>query len=169
MAMKLSTGKVAFPIEFDNGDKDCIYFNPSDPDLATRLIKSKDRIEKQINEMQFEDFELASNGEPITVKSIDELSALDEKEAESVFNNAKKMSDIMDKCKEIVCNEIDVAFGGDVSSVVFKHCSPFAQIGGKLFVTTFLESILPEIEKHAKKEQQKAQKRMGKHINKYIK
>jgi hypothetical protein len=35
--MKLSTGKVAFPIEFDNGDKQTIYFNPNDPDLMIRM------------------------------------------------------------------------------------------------------------------------------------
>ena len=28
--MKLSTGKVGFTIEFDNGDKAGIYFNPND-------------------------------------------------------------------------------------------------------------------------------------------
>ena len=50
MAMKLSTGKVAFLIEFDNEDRDCIYFNPNDPDLATRLIDSKDKIQKRIEE-----------------------------------------------------------------------------------------------------------------------
>ena len=37
MAMKLSTGKVAFPIEFDNGAKETIYFNPNDPDLFVRF------------------------------------------------------------------------------------------------------------------------------------
>ena len=42
--MKLSTGKVAFPIEFDNGDKQNIYFNPSDPDLAIRMRDFEKRM-----------------------------------------------------------------------------------------------------------------------------
>ena len=44
MAMKLSTGKIAFPIEFDNGDKDCIYFNPNDPNLSIRLKDFQDKL-----------------------------------------------------------------------------------------------------------------------------
>ena len=47
VAIKLNTGKVAFLIEFDNGDNQNIYFNPNDPDLATRLIASKDKIQKK--------------------------------------------------------------------------------------------------------------------------
>ena len=39
MAMKLSTGKVAFPIEFDNGAKETIYFNPNDPDLIRSVLQ----------------------------------------------------------------------------------------------------------------------------------
>ena len=62
MAMKLHTGKVAFPIEFDNGDKDCIYFNPNDPDLAARLIASRDKIQSRIDTMEFEDFEISNSG-----------------------------------------------------------------------------------------------------------
>ena len=35
--MKLSTGKVAFPIEFDNGDKAVIYFNPNDRGIQEKI------------------------------------------------------------------------------------------------------------------------------------
>ena len=76
--MKLSTGKVAFPIEFDNGDKDCIYFNPNDPDLATRLIASKDKIQKRIEEMNFDDFEMSNNGEAVVVDEIKSVNDLNE-------------------------------------------------------------------------------------------
>ena len=55
MAMKLSTGKVAFPIEFDNGDKDCIYFNPNDPNLSIRLTDFQDKITERLKE--FDDIE----------------------------------------------------------------------------------------------------------------
>ena len=82
MAMKLSTGKVAFPIEFDNGDKDCIYFNPNDPDLATRLIESKDKIQKRIEEMNFDDIEMSNNGEAVAV---DEIKSVFQKNIED-FN-----------------------------------------------------------------------------------
>ena len=42
--MKLNTGKQAFPIEFDNGDVQNIYFNPNDPDLAIRMKDFQRRV-----------------------------------------------------------------------------------------------------------------------------
>ena len=56
MAMKLSTGKVAFPIEFDNGDKDCIYFNPNDKDLREGFYNFQSRIEEQTKQIDFEKY-----------------------------------------------------------------------------------------------------------------
>ena len=63
--MKLNTGKIAFPIEFDNGDIQNIYFNPSDPELGTRLIKAKDLISSRIEEINMDDFKLSNDGEPV--------------------------------------------------------------------------------------------------------
>ena len=37
MAMKLSTGKVAFPLQFDNGDVENIFINPHDAGLQARI------------------------------------------------------------------------------------------------------------------------------------
>ena len=64
MAMKLSTGKVAFPIEFDNGDKDCIYFNPNDPNLAVRFTEFQDKVNERLKE--FED-------DVLSLKEVNEL------------------------------------------------------------------------------------------------
>lgn len=143
--MKLSTGKVKFPIEFDNGDVDCIYFNPNDPELCIRLTEFRDRISEKMKE--FEDFELNSDGE------------VKEKNTIGAFNEFQK----------ILFEELDVAFGGDVSKVVFKHCSPFAIVNGELFILQFIEAIKPEIEKHIKKATADVQKKMAKHIDKYKK
>ena len=46
--MKLSTGKVAFPIEFDNGDKAVIYFNLNDRGIQERIQGFEESIEKRI-------------------------------------------------------------------------------------------------------------------------
>ena len=60
MAMKLSTGKVAFPIEFDNGDKQSIFYFPMNATLQQGLIASKDKIKtKRIEEMKFDDFRIS--------------------------------------------------------------------------------------------------------------
>ena len=145
MAMKLSTGKVAFPIEFDNGDKDCIYFNPNDPNLAIRLKDFQENVNKKMGEI--EDIKLNNDGTPEDMKVIDDF----------------------EKIQNVLCNELDIAFGGEISSVVFKYCSPFAIVNGDYFLIQFIEAIKPEIEKHIKKANADVEKKMAKHLDKYKK
>lgn len=143
--MKLSTGKVAFPIEFDNGDKQVIFFNPNDPDLMLRLRQFEEHIKEKAN--AFEDVELTEDGTPALMSQIDSF----------------------EKLQNIIKEELDYAFGGAVSEVVFKYCSPFAIVDKEYFVVQFVEAIAPEIEKHIKKANADVEKRMAKHIAKYKK
>lgn len=145
MAMKLSTGKVAFPIEFDNGDKDCIYFNPNDPNLSIRLTDFQNKITARLKEL--DDMRLNAEGKP---------------EDNSVIEDFRKFQNVL-------FEELDIAFGGEISAVVFKHCSPFAIVGGDYFIMQFVEAIKPEIEKHIKKAKADVEKKMAKHIDKYKK
>lgn len=145
MAMKLSTGKVAFPIEFDNGDKDCIYFNPNDPNLSIRLTDFQDKITARVKEL--DDMRLNAEGKPKDNSAIEDFR----------------------KFQNFLFEELDIAFGGEVSAVVFKHCSPFAIVGGDYFIMQFVEAIKPEIEKHIKKANADVEKKMAKHLNKYKK
>ena len=143
--MKLSTGKVAFPIEFDNGDKQNIYFNPNDPDLMIRMKSLDKKVQEKIEGL--EDVELTEEGKPTQISQIETF----------------------EKMQNILKDELDYAFGGSVSEVVFKHCSPFAIVGGEYFVVQFIQAITPEIEKHIKKANADVEKRMAKHIDKYKK
>lgn len=143
--MKLSTGKVAFPIEFDNGDKQNIYFNPNDPDLMIRMKNLETNVNDKIKGM--EDVELTEEGKPANAIQIETF----------------------EKMQNILKEELDYAFGGSVSDVVFKHCSPFAIVGGEYFVVQFIEAITPEIEKHIKKANSDVERRMAKHLDKYKK
>lgn len=167
--MKLSVGKIAFPIEFDNGDKDVIYFNPNDPDLATRLMASKENIDKKIKEISSEDFNLTNDGEIEAIKTPDDLENLSSEEFNKVSQRAERLSNILTTTKKIICDELDNAFDSDISKVVFKHCSPFAVINGEYFITQFINAITPEIQKHIKKSNTEMDKKMSKHINKYRK
>lgn len=143
--MKLSTGKIAFTIEFDNGAKETIYFNPNDPNLAIRLKDLQENINKKINEI--DDIKLNSDGTPTDTNVIADF----------------------EKIQNVLCNELDIAFGGEISSVVFKYCSPFAIINGEYFLIQFIEAIKPEIEKHIKKANAAVEKKMAKHLDKYKK
>jgi hypothetical protein len=143
--MKLKTGKVAFPIEFDNGEKDVIYFNPNNPDLAVRMKEFESKVNARIKELG--DIKLNAEGTPADVELIDK------------FNHIRN----------IVCEEIDYAFDAEISKVVFKHCSPFAIVDGEYFILMFLEAITPEIAEHVENQRTEASKRLEKHIAKYRK
>lgn len=172
MAMKLSTGKIAFPIEFDNGDKDCIYFNPNDPDLAMRLKSAKDKISARVENMGFEDFELSNSGEPadiVDIIDLDDFMNRTEEEKKIIAEEAEKTAKVVEETRKIICEELNSAFGSDVSSVVFKHCSPFAVVNGEYFIMQFLSAIAPEIQKKIHKSNAEVEKKMAKHLNKYAK
>ena len=169
MAMKLSTGKIAFPIEFDNGDKDCIYFNPNDPDLATRLMGAKEKISARMESIKFEDFELTNAGEAVEIENIDDFMNLTEEQTKAITERAEKTAKIVEDTKKIIFEELNSAFDSDVSSVVFKHCSPFAVVNGEYFIMQFLTAITPEIQKNINKSNAEVEKKMAKHLNKYAK
>lgn len=143
--MKLSTGKVAFPIEFDNGDNTVIYFNPFDPDLMIRLKNFQSRMNNKIQEL--EDIELSNEGKPVYSSDVDAF----------------------EKIQDIFKQELDFAFGGSISNEIFKYCSPFAIVNGEYFISQFLEAITPEIERHIKKMSAESEKKMSKHLDKYKK
>lgn len=143
--MKLSTGRVEFSIEFDNGDKDSIWFNPTDPQLTIRLKDFGDSVSEKLK--AYDDMEVTADGQ------------------------AKDEAD-MEKFREmlnIVYEEIDKAFDSKISDVVFKHCSPLAIVDGDYFMMNFVTAIIPEIKKHNKKAVQQAEKKMEKHLAKYSK
>ena len=167
MAMKLSVGKIAFPIEFDNGDKDTIYFNPNDSDLASRLMSAKDKIDKKINAINTEDFNLLNDGSVEMPKDINDVENLSNEQHEVLMKKAEQMIKLMQDTKNIIFEELDRAFDSNISSVVFKHCSPFAVVNGEYFITQFINAISPEIQKHIKKSNSDMDRKMAKYVNKY--
>lgn len=148
MAMKLNTGKVAFPIEFDNGDKEVIYFNPNDPGLSVRMKDFRDIVSRRVQDMG--DIGLKNDGTPTEEEGLEGIERF-----RSVQN--------------ILHEELDRAFGGNISEIVFKHCSPFAIVNGDYFIVQFIEAITPEIEKHVREAKGDVEKKMQKHIEKYAK
>ena len=143
--MKLNTGKIAFPIEFDNGDKQNIYFNPNDPDLAIRMKDFQSRVVERPKDL--EDLQLYNTGNPEDAVAIERFREI----------------------RNIICEEMDAAFNGEISAVVFKHCSPFAIVDGDFFIMQFIEAIKPEIEKHIKTSGARIEEKMQKHVAHYIK
>lgn len=169
MAMKLSTGNIAFPIEFDNGHKDIIYFNPSDPNLPTRLMDSESRISERINSLTTDDVALDSSGNAKFPTTIEEFKNLSDDEKDEITRSAEKASEIIKQTNEIICEEIDNAFNGDISSVVFQFCSPLAIVNGEYMVMQFINAITPEIQKEINKGNKSLESKMSKYVDKYKK
>lgn len=138
--MELKTGRIAFPIEFDNGETDAIYFNPSDPQLGARIAEVGDRLKNRLNDMEV-------NGQTEIAQFIDAT---------------KKIS-------EITKEELNYAFGSNVSDVVFRHCDPFALVDGQYFIVQFMNAITPCVEQEIIKANKKAQEVMKEYIDKYQK
>ena len=144
--MKISTGKVAFPIEFDNsGVVEYIHFNPTDTNLYKRLMEFEQRMTERTKDIQ--DVQLKADGTP----------------------QDETLIDVFEQTQNILREEIDITFGGDISSVAFKHCSPFAIVNGNFFFVEFINALKPEIEKHIKSMQKEALKKMSKYTDKYAK
>ena len=175
--MKLSTGKVAFPIEFDNGDKAVIYFNPNDRGIQERIQGFEASIEKRIKEIDLEkyksrfddnvaiDFDL-ENPEKLLEMSADELKALQNRldavnEIEAEYNKAAK-------------DELDVVFGGKISDVAFRYCQPFDTViiedengneKREMYIMHFIHWLMVELKKYGAENKSA----MDKHLSKYAK
>ena len=54
--MKLSTGKTAFTMEFDNGDKGIIYFNPNDRGIQERIKEFEKSVSEKVNKIDLEKY-----------------------------------------------------------------------------------------------------------------
>lgn len=150
--MKLSTGKVPFEIKFDNGAKEVIYFNPTDPDLASRLAKCYENILSRMSEVNRLGYNIKKDGKIDAPKK-----------------TASEVVELNERIRRIMCEEIDYGFNSDVSSTIFKYCSPFAIINGEYFVTQFLAAIEPEINKKVSEANESLEKKMSKHLKKYPK
>ena len=119
--------------------------------------------------MKFEDFELTNTGEAVSIENIADFTALTEEQTIKLSEKAEQISKIVTDTKNIIFDELDAAFDSKVSSVVFKHCSPFAVVNGEYFIMQFLSAITPEIQKNINKSNAEVEKKMARHLNKYAK
>lgn len=144
--LKLDIGKESFPIQFSNGEKAEIYFNPDDPGLAIRLKNFKNIVPEKIAAIK--DVEITNNGTPSIEQGVEVIERFE-------------------KIEKIIFDELDKAFGGDISAVVFKYCSPFALVKGDFYIIRFLEAMIAEIQKRESKSVTKREEIYNKYLSKY--
>lgn len=144
--MKFNTGKVAFPIEFDNGESTVIYFNPTDADLAVRMSKLGERLEERIKQLT-DNIEIGNDGNA--------KSGIDED------------IEFVEKAQAEILDAIDEAFNSKISREVFKYCSPIAIVDGNYSIMNFIEAIAPEIEQKIKETSIHIDGKMNDRLKKY--
>lgn len=133
--MKLSTGKVAFPIEFDNGDKAVIYFNPNDRGIQERIKGFEASVEKRIKEIDLEKYKSRfDDGKSFNFdlenpdKIIDALLEMPSEDLASLQDKLDAINEIENEYNDKTKEELNYVFGDNISDVVFKYCQPFHMI-----------------------------------------
>lgn len=177
MAMKLSTGKIAFPIEFDNGDKDCIYFNPNDKDFRDRFFNFESSIEARTKQIDLDKYKSRfENGlnEKIEINSYDDILALDPVELKKLKERLDVVEEIDAEYQNAIKNELDDIFKSKVSAVIFKYCNPLDMVivenekgeeERDVYIMHFVKQFAKELEKYGAKNSSA----MNKYMEKYPK
>lgn len=175
MAMKLSTGKVAFPVEFDNGDKETIYFNPNDREFIAKVMNFENSIEERAKNINIEKYKSQfEDGVDVklSVDNFDDIENLSKEEIISMKNKIGAIIDIDAEYQQALKDEIDDIFDNKVSEKIFKYCQPLDMViyvdengneVSEVFIIQFIKAFGNEIKKY----QEKVSPAMQKHLEKY--
>lgn len=155
--MKLSTGKVAFPLYFDNGDVEEIYINPHDSGLQGRIRNFENSIKARVDKINLEKYkDVFENGIKIESFDFDALINMSQEEIERITQQTDAMAKIDEELEKAFCAEIDSVFDSDVSSKAFKYVPPLAMVptddgGCEIYILLVLKALALEIQKHGNK------------------
>lgn len=116
--MKLSTGNMIIPVEFDNGDKDSITINLSIVNLYDKFMefetKAKERFEKI--DKKDDDIEAIKEAGKITCE---ELDAVFESEISRVLFKHNNPFDIVDG--QVYLLQVSEALGAEIARLTEKN------------------------------------------------
>ncbi len=174
--MKLSTGKVAFPIEFDNGDKAVIYLNPNDRGIQERIQGFEKSIEKRIKEIDLEKYKSRFEGNipEIDLENLEKLFDMSVDDLNNIQEKLKTVNEIEEEYNKAVRDELDVVFGSKISDIAFKYCQPFDTViisdengneKREMYIMHFLHWFMVELKKYGAENKSA----MDKHLAKYSK
>lgn len=166
MSIKLSTGKVAFPLEFDNGDVENIYINPHDPGLQMRIKNFETSIHARLQKINFEKHKNAfADGVDIGSLDFAKLMDMSPDELAQITNQTDAILELDKELEQSFCEEIDAIFASDVSKKAFKYVPPLAMVPTEsgeceLYILLVLQALALEIQKYGNK--------MNSATNKYV-
>lgn len=155
--MKLSTGKVAFPLQFDNGDVENIFINPHGSGLQARIKNFEFSIRERLDKINLEKYrEAFSEGVDISNLDFSKFMSMTEEEIESITRQTEALAELDRELESEFCAEIDNVFGGDVSSKAFKYVPPLAMVQDEngeyeAYIILVLKALAIEIQKYSEK------------------
>lgn len=152
--LNLNTGVKPIDINFGELGSGRIYYNPDDTNFFKNLLNLQENIQKRINELKSDDFDIDVFGNPIIPQDCD-VEKLSENERQDVLQKIKYQIDIIDKTNKIFYDEIDNIFIGNASEVIFKYCNPLAIINDDFYIKQFFESLGKELKAVLKEKQKK--------------
>jgi transcriptional regulator of heat shock response len=164
--MKLSTGKIAFPLQFDNGDVENIFINPHDAGLNSRIRNFENSIKERLQKINLEKHKEAFvGGVDIINLDFSKLMDMSAEELEKITKQTDAINEIDKDLEKEVCAEIDNIFNSDVSSKAFKYVPPLAMVEDEngeceLYIMLVLKALAVEIQKYGNK--------MNNATNKYV-
>ena len=175
--MKLSTGKVAFPIEFDNGEKEVIYFNPHDRGIQERIKSFENSINEKLKQIDLDKyksrFENTKDVE-LDLENPEKLLEMSPEELQNIKERLDVANQIELEYNKVVRDELDSVFASKISDVAFKYCEPFDTVivvdqnGNEkrdLYIMHFLNWLMIELKKYGAENKSA----MDKHLAKYSK
>ena len=175
--MKLSTGKVAFHLEFDNGDVGTIYFNPNDKGLQDRIADFEKNVQEKSKQIDLDKYKAEFDDGidlELNFDDFDSLMSLSPEQIKSLQNKAQAINNIEKEYNNLVKEELDNVFGSKISNTAFRYCEPFDAVivedkngneKTEVYIIHFLHWLSVELRKYADKNSVA----MNKHIEKYVK
>lgn len=175
--MKLSTGKVAFPIQFDNGDTAVIYFNPNDRGIQERIKGFEKSVDQRIKEISIEKYKeqfSKTSAVEIDLDDIDKIFDMSADQFESLQSRLDIVKSIEKEYNQAIKDELDVVFNSKISDVAFRYCEPFdtvvveqedGTVNREMYIMHFVRWLMNELKKYGVENQ----KAVDKHLSKYVK
>lgn len=171
--MKLSTGKTAIKVSFDNGDVGVVYINTTDRTIQERINAFEGRVEEKIKNINLEKYQL--DGEiKADISDIDALFDMSADDLEKLNKQMSVLTEIDKEYNNVVKEELDEVLKSPVSDVFFKYCQPLDVVvvedddgneKREMYIMHLLKWLGHELMKNAEKNSSA----MNKHIGKYVK
>lgn len=168
--MQLSTGKVPFAIEFDDGTKETIYLNPADRGIQKRIENFEKTVRERASEVDTERYKnrVSKVGAKIDLDNVDALFEMSSEEIDEIYSAVDVVFALEKEYTDIIKQEIDSVFKSNVSAVAFSRCEPFdlVDVGGgeqEYYVIHFLKYFAHVLADYYKKSNETAQKYISKY------